>query len=87
MRSATSRGLSTRHSRRITSALFGRIGGGLVDRDLIEGQLVLAAAGQLAIVDDGVAEPALGQRLEPMRIASGIERIGHQLRVVVVAQR
>ena len=38
--------------------VFGRIGGRPVDRDLIEAELVLAAAGQFAMGHDGVAEPA-----------------------------
>jgi hypothetical protein len=32
-----------------------------------------------------VAEPAFGQSVETMRVAAGVERIGHQLRVVVIA--
>ena len=32
-----------------------------------------------------MAEPSLGQRVEPVRIAAGVERIRHQLRVVLVA--
>jgi hypothetical protein len=68
--------LRIRHNRRITSA---------VDGDLIETQLVLAAAGQFAMGEGGVAEPSLGQRVEPVRVAAGVERIRHQLRVVLVA--
>jgi hypothetical protein len=32
-----------------------------------------------------VAEPAFGQSVKTMRVAAGVERIGHQLRVVVIA--
>ena len=32
-----------------------------------------------------MAEPSLGQCVEPMRVAAGVERIGHQLRVIVIA--
>ena len=38
--------------------VLGRIGGRLVDRDLIETELALAAAGQFAMADGGMAEPA-----------------------------
>ena len=33
----------------------------------------------------GVAEPERGQRIEPVRVAAGIERVRHQLYVVVIA--
>jgi len=62
-----------------------RIRSGAVDRDLIETELVLAAAGDLAMAQHGVAEPALAKRIQPVRVAPGIERIGHQLYVVMVA--
>ena len=32
-----------------------------------------------------MAEPAFGQRIQPVRVAAGIERVGHQLRIVMVA--
>ena len=38
------------------------------------------------MADGGMAEPALGQRIEPMGVAAGVERVAHQLGVVVVAQ-
>jgi len=66
--------------------VFGRIGRRSVDRDLIKGELAFAAAGQLAITHGGMAKLAFGERIEPMRIAAGVQRIGHQLRVIVIAE-
>ena len=37
------------------------------------------------MADNGMAQPAFGQRIERMRIAAGVERIGQELRIVVVA--
>ena len=64
--------------------VFGRVRRCPVDRHLIEAELVLAAAGQLAMGEGGVAEPSFGQGVEPVRIAAGVERIRHQLRVVLI---
>ena len=35
--------------------------------------------------DHAMTEPEVGQRIEPMAVAAGIERVGHQLRVVIIA--
>ncbi len=37
--------------------------------------------------DGAMAEPGFRQRIEPMRIAAGVERITHELRVVAIAKR
>ena len=34
-----------------------------------------------------MTEPAVGQRVQRVRVAPGVERIRHQLRVVDIAQR
>ena len=39
---------------------------GLVDRHLVESDLALAAAEQFAFLQHGMAEPALGQRFQPV---------------------
>ena len=65
---------------------LGRIFGGLVDRDLIERKLVLATAGEAAVVDHGVAEPAFREPFDPVSVAAGVERVRHQLSIVVIAQ-
>ena len=78
MCSPGSRGFSTRCSRRITSALSAEWAVALSIGDLIEGQLVLAAADQFALGDHDMTEPAIGQRLQRMRVAPGVERVRHQ---------
>ena len=73
--------LQRRHNRRITSAIFGRIFGRLLNRDLIEAELVLAGADKIAEGDrHGRANARTG--VHAVRVASGIEHVGHQLRVV-----
>ncbi len=34
-----------------------------------------------------MTEPAFGEPIQPVRVAAGVERVGHQLRVIVVAKR
>jgi hypothetical protein len=59
---------------------------GLVDRHLVERDLALAAAEQLVVFEHRVTEPALGQLLQRVRAAAGIEHVGDQLRIIGVAQ-
>ena len=84
MRSATSRGFKHLPQPQGQVGILRCVGRGAIDRHLIEGKLVLAAAGQFAITQSGVPEPALCQRLKIVGAPPGIERVGDKLDVVLI---
>ena len=66
--------------------VLGGIGRGLLERDLLEADLGLAAADHVVVVDRRVIEVARRQRIEAVAEAAGVEHIGHQHGVVVRVQ-
>ncbi len=62
---------------------LGGIFGGAIDADGVEGDLRLAGLDQFVDVERGVIEGPLGERLQRMAGAAGIDHIRHQDNVVV----
>ena len=62
--------------------ILGGVAHGLVDGDLVEGDGGFAGAEQLLDGDGHVREVAFGERVHPVVVDAGIERVGHQHRVV-----
>ncbi len=66
--------------------IFRGIGGGAVDRHLVEGDLRLALARDFRKGNGLVTQMKLGEFVHAVAMHTGIERIGHQHGVVIAAQ-